>query len=212
MCVTITAGSGLQVQFIFLPTPTSGPRGEVDLSWILQRTATWLDCKNPVPLRCICPLLFTDLLYTHVYWPKALASKMCNLPLHSGPIPHIWVSSSISLAHKINHLKEWKWRCWQVDRHVGFFISLFNYHLREGTSVFPEYIPPPVTHIFLLPSSELSPSGVHHGPPVVSLSAYCPHTIQSLHCREHTLYFLTHTHTHYYIIACLKTLIFFHCT
>lgn len=162
MCVTITAGSSMQVRFVFLPTPTSGPLREVDPSWIFHRTATWLACKPLCLWGVYIPLLFADLLYTHVYWPKALASKMCSLPLYSGPIPHIWVSSPISLAHKINHLKEWKWRCWQVDRHdwesVGFFVSLLNYHLREGTSVFPDYIPPPVTHISLLPSSDLSPS------------------------------------------------------
>lgn len=50
MCLTFTAGSGMQGAIYFLPTPTYGARGEVDLFWVLQKATIPPVCKNSVPL------------------------------------------------------------------------------------------------------------------------------------------------------------------
>lgn len=126
------------------------PRGDKYLSWMFQRATIVPANENFLPSRFIPPLLSTDLLYTHLHWQKTLASKMYSVFLIQARYHISGYHGPVNLTCEINHLKEWKWRCWQVHRYdaesVGFFISLFNYHLKKGTSVFPGYIPPP-SHI-----------------------------------------------------------------
>ena len=190
----------MQVLFIYLPTPTCGPRGEVDLSWMCQKTITSSVYENSLHFK------FMPLSYLPCYLPPSVHTLSltgdwhlrCTFFFFLQARSHMYVYDVlVNLTLKINHLKEWKCRSWQVDRHdreaISFFMALFNCHLRECSSVLSDYIPG--HHIcvstILIQSITISHLECNTGPNG-PLSCNCPHKIH------------THTHTNTYIISCSK--------